>query len=415
MLGVSLGLILIAATSKPYNPNKALVELDQILKLKSLWKLNWIEAHAETRPHLFIIGEPITYSQFLEKKYKNPMYQESRSQYTSANSLNLSRPGESVFAIELVTKSQKTTHVLRLPDKYWESSIAGSWLEADVFPVTLNEFQKWWESLPLTFYVPKNVYLPGDFENDGKSVGYFFPKAISDDKMKKHKEIQLHKNLPLGESIFQFIGYEGNDTYLIKVNKYDTTFVSRTVLSQIFGNWTDAPYEFAFYDLKEASKGMESLDLERVSQKISEEATKGSEVFEAFGMKFPASQVNIWGVIAVLGVQLYLFTYLRQLSGKLQLNVPGWDVPWIGTDSSFLGRAMFLVSLALLPPASLISLGGTSLIHAKQSGTPLSKWILAAWICVVLISGSLAFLSWRVRPKLTNAADIPADEASWKD
>jgi hypothetical protein len=67
---------------------------------------------------------------------------------------------------------------------------------------------------------------------------------------------------------------------------------------------------------------------------LHDEASKGAEVFEALGMKFPADKVTLWGIILILSVQLYFFVYLRQLSGRLRANDPGWDTPRVGRDTS---------------------------------------------------------------------------------
>jgi hypothetical protein len=66
--------------------------------------------------------------------------------------------------------------------------------------------------------------------------------------------------------------------------------------------------------------------MEEVRKIIFDEATKGDEIFEAFGMKFPAGQITIWGSIVLLSIQLCIFLYflyLKQLSGRLRSHDPG--------------------------------------------------------------------------------------------
>ena len=70
-----------------------------------------------------------------------------------------------------------------------------------------------------------------------------------------------------------------------------------------------------------------SLRFEDIRQMLADEATKGPDVFEAFGMRLPASQITLWGIIVLLCVQLYSVTYLRLLTGKLRTDDAGWEVP----------------------------------------------------------------------------------------
>jgi len=97
---------------------------------------------------------------------------------------------------------------------------------------------------------------------------------------------------------------------------------------------------------------------------LSDENTKGAEVFEAFGMKFPAGQITFWGDILLLSVQLYFLVYLRQLSGKLKPDDAGWDVPWIGMNSSATSKVMCCVSFAVMPVVASTCIGWQGAIRA---------------------------------------------------
>ena len=46
------------------------------------------------------------------------------------------------------------------------------------------------------------------------------------------------------------------------------------------------------------------------------------------------AKLAIWGTVILLGVQIYLLSFLKQLSGKLGPDDAGWDVPWVGMDQT---------------------------------------------------------------------------------
>src|SRR6202023_2887975 len=112
------------------------------------------------------------------------------------------------------------------------------------------------------------------------------------------------------------------------------------------------------------------LPLEDTKEFLHDEASNGQEIFEAFGMKFPAGRVTLWGELLLLSVQLYFFIYLRQLSGKLNADDPGWDVPWVGMDTSALGQAILFVSLVALPIGAMGLLGGQAFLIWRKSPPP---------------------------------------------
>jgi hypothetical protein len=196
---------------------------------------------------------------------------------------------------------------------------------------------------------------------------------------------------------------------------YYHTTVDQEHLVKYFKNWRTGPFDKAFYDLDRASREVGVLKLESIRTLIADEAAKGSQAFEAFGMKFPAGQITLWGIVVLLGVQLYMLVYLKQLSGKLGPSDPGWDVPWIGMDQSHLGRIIVFVTMVLLPFTAMIVLGSYEISHLTHDYWPNAdqpcclalrvwRWDISvlgevlAIVSGVTVSLALGTLSWRYRP-----------------
>jgi hypothetical protein len=106
-------------------------------------------------------------------------------------------------------------------------------------------------------------------------------------------------------------------------------------------------------------------------------------------------------------VQLYFVVYLRQLSGKLRADDPGWDVPWVGMDTSGLGQIILFVSLIALPVAAMALLGGRAFLVWRNAALPDDWWHRLlhrsepfALATALIASICLGILSWRYRPKV---------------
>lgn len=147
------------------------------------------------------------------------------------------------------------------------------------------------------------------------------------------------------------------------------------------------PFEYHFHDLAEATRGREDLDFGILAPQIYAEAGKGDEQLEAFGIKIPSNEITSWGIIALIGVQLYLLMYLKRLSNKLKPDDPGWDVPWMAMDESRMARTMLFVSLVLLPFAAALFI----------FSVPLKGLVGSTSISLASVYNSLRLLPWSLR------------------
>jgi hypothetical protein len=175
---------------------------------------------------------------------------------------------------------------------------------------------------------------------------------------------------------------------------------------------TPTPFDNAFPDLAREARGREEVDFSALAPQIYAEAAKGDEVFEAFGIKFHGEQVTSWGIVILIGVQLYLVMYLRQLFNRLKPDDPGWDVPWMAMDQSLLARSMLFVSFCVLPfiAALFVLLRAESQASTKiwlsistyHLFMPIGGGVLRMLTMIVGfgVSVTLSILSWRYRPQV---------------
>ena len=401
LAGVSLALIIVVLTSRPYNPIAALREMEQILKLKKDWSPVWLRqdtsvVRTEIENQSDDVPKTGGVDEFVEESDK-PAANETEF----FDFVDISSP-----------KPSRSTYRFLLPRDNWYQEPWSSVPPTD-FPESLSDFKRWWDSLPAV------VYFPGAYSTEGwvqegpdptKKIGRIFPVLkMTEDTAKSvpfsgSKELDLDVHLDASSFSYVYVDKDLN-VFVIPIFKLEKAEVSRASLGTKFG-WKNASFEEAFPDLSLSAKGLEVLDLDRIRQILSDDATKGSQVLEAFGIKFPAEQISTWGVLIVLSVQLYLLAYLIEFAGRIKDDDAGWDVPWIGTNDTALGKLIFFITLVVMPCVALAVLGHFSIAHSLLQGHDTfihalhsrNALFVSCWVAVLGVSLYLAIRSWSYRP-----------------
>jgi hypothetical protein len=178
-------------------------------------------------------------------------------------------------------------------------------------------------------------------------------------------------------------------------------------LTRFFADWRVGTFKNSFRDLDQAGHEFANLDLDEVQKILDTDAAKGAEVFEVLGIKIPVEQVTAWGSAIIIGIQIYLLIFLKQLSGKLRSDDPGWDVPWVGMDMSRFAKSVFLVTLVILPITAVALLNGRAYVAWRKILSPDKGWPRFldrvepySLGLIVVASVCLGILSWHYRPKL---------------
>jgi len=420
LVAVSVGIVIIVMSAIPYKPAVAVRELHQILELKKLWSVEWILDHSD---HEFIP---------YDDKGGNSNTLESHSVFFLSNA--------SALEASVAWPSKQLDYVggelFDFPKDNWvvEDPVHEK-VTPTSFPTMLGEFEQWWNELnqPLEIYFPCAVIADTSFpKDDTRPVGGIHVEDFTFDRTKA-----LPKN-PLGHLRIQ---HSLNSDFTLNMNSYSyslllirpghpttaydasilITRTERTRLDQknlgtFFGNWKPGEFKHSFSDLKQAAQDFDSLELEDVEKILDAEAAKGVEVVEVLGIKIPVGQITIWGTVVILGVQIYLCLFLKQLNGKLRPDDAGWDVPWIGMNQTNLARSVLFLTLSLLPCVALALLGGRAILQMTTDYRDQAQhfWQVPALlkynhpvlgkIAVILIAigsaSALAALSWKYRPQI---------------
>lgn len=399
-------------SSKQYNAVAALVQIEEVTDLKSQWSAEWMQTNGKCED----VG---------------------RNKDSEA-SLPAENPMRPLVRVAVHGRENKSWTFLQLDSStnYWyQAPVAGVTWSPTSFPRTLRDFKNWWGALNsgFTVYIPKAEAMRGDLIDsadpaddvaDARRVGdvEFAPPR---DMAKKPETVTVEMVRALYSEEFFYVSQSiqtvPEDVEIrIHLNAVSKCFVSQTEVSRAYNNLHSGSFERSFADLSNATRDRADLSLEEVKTFVHDEAAKGTEVFEAFGMKLPAGQITLWGIVLLMSVQLYFFVYLRQLFGKLRPDAPGWDVPWIAMDSSNLSKAIFFFTVAVLPcaasvllvwqPAARLSAGYWEMtghwLHPVHFFAPPWHWHYTVILKVLgmslvpVASGFLGAYSWRFRPQV---------------
>jgi hypothetical protein len=154
--------------------------------------------------------------------------------------------------------------------------------------------------------------------------------------------------------------------------------------------WRREPFSDAFPNLSVMTKNYEELGFDTLDKILEAEESRTGDSFEAVGIKFPAGGVTGWGIIMVVGIQLYFFVHLHELKERLGSEDEGWGVAWIGVYKSRLAIAVYFVSCALLPATAAFIL--TYHLPFLTHDDKVSRTVVS--VLVAGISMALGLRSW---------------------
>jgi hypothetical protein len=384
LLSVSAGLLLLSLTAKSYDPQKAAVQLEDIISLKAAWTARNLPA---------LLQKPTQHDN------------------------NLTGPTESLgdlHSIRIITKAGQKPQLIPI-DFVPHSDMV--WIEHPIgpFPNNLREFAQWWKELGKTshtwtsrsaIWAVRKCYI-----SHADSCEITQNKPANDVDV---RQITLDPRWGVNpSSLLRFIGIELD----VEVAGYFQYSVSQAdVIKRLPPGTSAGDFGTSFPDLYEATKGvLESSELEDVLKHLYADSGS-SEVFEVFGLKIPAGQVASFGTVVILCVQLYLLLYLRGLKKPLEPSDAAWDVGWFAANEAPFPRSIFFVTVLILPVTTVILLAIHTMNQRLKQTSFHWNWRFVAsnqflafmhefpavpfiilGCCLTLILG---YLNWSNRPRI---------------
>lgn len=445
LVAVCVALIVLSTSRAPTEVQMAYSQVSQIRELLRSYDRAWLTEHAQNRIKEGIKAEAaVLKSQGISATNTTVEFQQDgivRRLPFSTPSLNFV-----VRSLRDTQKPRKTSqdHSYPLPD------------ELDIFPnqwskglsLTLQQFHQFWDSLGDDFYiflpatVDSNAIIIPDYTGEDYTDLGIIPVKFS--KAGQHQEecagweraffVGAYSEVTVNRLKAKNSGFQGEYFYgctirapeslqaknIIEDAEVDSTElftlpIPTTVSVPYDGqsalmshtrsvwNWRHGKFDHAFQQLSDITKNYEDLDLSKIEQILAEEKRRAGESFEAVGIKFPADNATRWGILVIIGLQVYFWIHLRERSPKLHRSDPGWEVAWIGVYPSKYAKAAMFVSTCLLPPAAAAALGVRGL-QISSFGLDCSSWpywclLLGGTLCASV----LGYLAWKELPRTNQA------------
>jgi hypothetical protein len=412
LISVSVGLILVIASSKPYDPARALVEVKQILQLQKDWSPTWVLANLRTRVDQTAVSKEVP-DQTFAITIGQPF------------TCGITGPNKRERALSCIAHRdwvEPTNRYRReLPFGPGQRGRLLPAFSVTSFPTTFWQFRAWWDELldrarTVSFaHVIANGTAKGPDPNE-KWVYYDGEVSATP----RGAPVELKLNLTSDSGAYEGTVDEGRTTITLPVTAIEECEIDRAALKRIFPNWGTESFDKAFPDLAKALGSFYEVSIEDMKDRLSQETGKGEESFELFSLKLPVRQLTTWGALILLSLQLYFYLHLSELSKKLGVDDPGWDIPWIGMYESRISRSLFFLSSCAIPTVVvglLAFYSSSSMLRDLPSWSALrDNKLLVAWMCcfavAVFASALLSFLSWKYRPRVSPADDTDQQAAS---
>jgi hypothetical protein len=179
-------------------------------------------------------------------------------------------------------------------------------------------------------------------------------------------------------------------------NSFELRFRQFLVKREFGRQLHDSPFDKNFHDLAESTKEFEDLDFLQMQKILARFTVNTRETFEAFGIKFPIETASQWGILVILGIQLYFAVHMAEYR-KRKLKTSA--VAWIGTYSGIVPRALFFVTGLIAPMVVVFYLG-------------FIKTQLPIWV-VTFASMTSCFLSWKGKLPPIETPPDPQSPKNW--
>ncbi len=396
LLAVAVGLVVLVLSAKRYNPILALAQIEEILDLRTHWSPDWIKA-ASTQ---FNVVAPEGCEDVTDCQSRFEPVAVSGDSLVRTAKLSNHREGT-------VRQGQRLQFSLPSPGWSLDSRADGVHWSPTSFPESMVEFEEWWDDLGKTPYAmlfPQEVATNGgEILDNNRLIGYLsVPRTPSIGAPTAGVVVPLTLWAePQKHEVYYFGGHPGQLVwYKIPITRSLHVQVSQGDINNRYGHLTPGEFPNSFSDLQMASSPYQSLALERVESFLREDAWKGPEVFEALGVRFPASGVKVWGVVVLMTIQAYYAICLRSLSGSASEDPEVFGIPWIGLNTDLLGRSALVLTSVVLPVAAVTLLvsGGVRGAHLFELHSVGTARFVGGW-ALILVSSFLALMSWYLRPR----------------
>lgn len=169
-------------------------------------------------------------------------------------------------------------------------------------------------------------------------------------------------------------------------------------------HWKHGKFAQVFENLADITKTYETLPPDVIDDVLASEEARYGESFQALGIKFPAENTTLWGILIILVIQIYLLVQSHEFDLKHHRAAAEADVAWLALYPSALARLLSFISLCVLPVAAVAFM---AVRIRRFVGLNHFYDVLLAFACISVIGMGIAL--W-VRLSTSGSKPLPATE-----
>ena len=190
------------------------------------------------------------------------------------------------------------------------------------------------------------------------------------------------------ENKLQLYNMDMNDDMKIYTDYFDILWNPRDILKDEYPKKTKLKFEEAFASLDKLIHQFPEISIDDAITLLNRDKKLLGEKFEVFGVKFSSDTLSVWGVLLLLGIQLYFLLHLYDFVKKNTNSNDSWNVAWIANYNNIYSKSTTIISACIIPVCVVITLRYLEVVDIKTVDKNL--YIL---IFLSLISISLAGLT----------------------
>lgn len=139
-------------------------------------------------------------------------------------------------------------------------------------------------------------------------------------------------------------------------------------------SWLPGTFDESFAQLSQFAAGIESAELDVIEKHIGRLRAEQGASIELFGAAVPSDALRTWGLLILVGVQLYFALHLDRYCRAFAGGTRDDEFPWLGTYTSLPARIAFVGTVSVLPVAAIVSVLSTEANPASHWTQGIFSW-----------------------------------------
>jgi len=170
-----------------------------------------------------------------------------------------------------------------------------------------------------------------------------------------HKADLIETNSKINNKI-QLMNLDIFDEIKIYTSYFDILWNPRDIYKDDYPEKNKLQFENAFETLDELIQEFPDISIDDAITLLNRDKKLLGEKFEVFGVKFSSDTLSVWGVLLLLGIQLYFLLHLYDFVKKNTNSNDSWNIAWIANYNNIYSKSTTIISACIIPVYVVITL-----------------------------------------------------------